>query len=130
MNDSRIQINPKNDQGSTKVTTNNKPEQKPSGTKVLLKKTVPLKRLHKGINYFVGVVSFEEHRNIYEKQPAAEIEIQEGPPRDITPPYVLCMNFSQVRNLEKNAEILDLSQDNKSGDESTAANSNTPFIEK
>ena len=130
MNDPRIQINPKNDPASTKATNHTKPELKPTGTKMLLKKTVPLKRLLKGINYFVGVVSFEEHKNIYEKQPVAEIEIQEGPPRDITPPYVLCMNFSQVRSLEKNAEILDLSQDNKSGDENSTANSNTPFLEK
>ena len=129
MNDSKKQINSKNDADAPK-STNNKPEQKPSGTKLISKKAVPLKRTHKGTNYFVGVVSFEEHKNIYEKQPAAEIEIQEAPPRDIAPPYVLCMNFSQVRNLEKNAEILDLSQDNKSEDESSAANPNTPFIEK
>jgi len=112
--------NQKNDQAAAK--TNNQSDKKPTGTKLTFKRTVPLKRVHKGVHYFVGVVSFEDHRNLYEKQPAAEIEIQEGPPRDIAPPYVLCMNFSQVENLEKNAEILDLSQDNKPATEENFIN--------
>lgn len=78
------------------------------------RKVIPLKRTVQSANYVVGIISFEEQRSRREFN-NDEIEIQEAPAKDIAPPYILCMNFSQVKVQDKPPEI-DLSQDNKAND--------------
>jgi len=82
------------------------------GSETTTKKVIPLKRTIRSVNYVVGLISFEEQRNRKE-QSTDEVEIQEAPAKDITPPYILCMNFSQVKTQDKAPEVLDLSQDSK-----------------
>jgi len=83
----------------------------PEVSESLHRKIVPLKRNVQSANYVVGLISFEEQRNRRELA-TDEVEIQEAPAKDIAPPYILCMNFSQVKQQDKAPEI-DLSQDNK-----------------
>ena len=87
-----------------------------SGPTLVSRKLIPLKRASKSISYVVGLISFEEYKANQNQHVMDDIEIQEKPPKDIAPPYVLCMNFSQIKTQDKAPEILDLSQDSKPND--------------
>ncbi len=92
------------------------------GSEPLNRRVIPLKRTSNSINYFVGLISLEEHKKRADFSYNDEAEKHDPPPKELTPPYILCMNFGQVKHQDRFPEILDLSQDGKQDETSIAGN--------
>lgn len=77
------------------------------------KRIIPLKRTVQSTHYVVGLITLEEHRNKKDPSSTDEVEFQDSLPKEIKPPYILCMNFSKVKNSEKNPDVVEITNDNK-----------------